>query len=99
MEKALWITFDMVLDGKVKTLLAEAGIVAYTRWPRLTGEGPGSGARLDDHVWPGANAVYLAVADEGKVASAMAKLQALKDEVDSLTGIWAFTTPVLETLS
>lgn len=97
--KALWIAFDMVLDERVKGLLAEAGIAAYTRWPRLTGTGPGSGARLDDHVWPGANAVYLAVADDGAVARAMDKLRALKNEADSLTGVWAFTTPVLETLS
>jgi len=96
--KALWIAFDMVLDERVRALLAEAGIDSFTRWPRLTGTGPGSGARLDDHVWPGANAAYLAVADEERVARAMEKLQALKDEVDSLTGVWAFTTPVLETL-
>lgn len=98
MQQALWIAYDIVLDDDILLLLKQAGLAAYTRWPRLTGDGPQSGARLDNSIWPGANAMVLAVADEAAVAAAMASLQALRDRVGALTGLWAFTTPVLSAL-
>ena len=98
MKKALWIAYDIVLDDEIVALLASCGITAYTRWPRLTGNGPNSGARLDDSVWPGANAAIMTVADETSIAKAMDALQRLRDEVGTLTGVWACTTQVLETL-
>lgn len=96
--KALWITYDIVLDSEIAALLDEHKIVGFTHWPRLAGRGPNSGARLDNHVWPGANAAVMTVQDDATVACLMEHLQALRDEVGALTGIWAFTTPVLETL-
>jgi len=96
--KALCIQYDIVLDADILALLARRGLSAYTRWPRLTGAGPNSGPRLDTAVWPGANASLLVVADDPSVAAAMADLQALRDDVGKLTGLWAFTLPVLETL-
>ena len=97
--KALWIVYDIVLDGTVAGLLDEFKVVGFTRWPRLAGRGPRSGARLDDHVWPGANAAVMTVQDDDLVARLMARLQVLRDEVGTQTGVWAFTTPVLDTLS
>lgn len=96
--KALWITYDIVLDEDILRLLDECHIVGFTRWPRLSGRGPHSGARLDSHVWPGANAAVVTVQDDETVAGLLARLQALRDEVGDETGLWAFTTPVLETL-
>ena len=96
--KALWITYDIVLDEDIVGLLDEFKIVGFTRWPRLAGRGPKSGARLDDHVWPGANAAVMTVQDDDTVAKLMTCLQALRDKVGTKTGVWAFTTPMLETL-
>lgn len=96
--KALWITYDIVLDTEIAALLEEHNIVGFTHWPRLAGRGPNSGARLDNHVWPGANAAIMTVQDDEIVARLMTRLQTLRDEVGALTGIWAFTTPVFETL-
>lgn len=96
--KALWIVYDIVLDETVAGLLDEFKVVGFTRWPRLAGRGPRSGARLDDHVWPGANAAVMTVQDDDLVARLMARLQVLRDEVGTQTGVWAFTTPVLDTL-
>lgn len=98
MKKALWINYDIVLDGEITALLKACGVTGYTRWPRLSGVGPKSGARLDDYVWPGANAAIVTVQDEERIANIMSKLQAMRDEVGDLTGVWAFTTPVLDTL-
>ena len=95
---ALWIIYDIVLDSEVLSLLKTHNVTAYTRWPRLTGTGPQSGPRLDDHVWPGANAAILAVLPDDAVASLFPPLQSLRDEVGRQTGLYAFTTPVLSAL-
>ena len=96
--KALWIAYDIVLDGDIIGLMDEFNVSGFTRWPRLSGRGPKSGARLDNHVWPGANAVVMTVQDDETVDRIMARLQALRDEVGDKTGVWAMTTPALETL-
>ncbi len=96
--KALWITYDIVLDEEIIGLLDEFKVVGFTRWPRLAGRGPNSGARLGNHVWPGANAAVMTVQDDDTVARLMIRLQALRDEVGTKTGVWAFTSPVLEKL-
>ncbi len=96
--KALWITYDMVLDDDIVALMDEFKIIGFTRWPRLSGRGPNSGSRLDNHVWPGANAAVMTVQDDDTIAKLMSRLQALRDEVGEKTGVWAFTAPVLEML-
>ena len=97
--KALWIVYDIVLDETILNILEEFKIVGFTRWPRLSGRGPKSGARLDDHVWPGANAAIMTVQDDAVIAGIMLRLQALRDEVGTQTGVWAFTTPILDMLA
>ena len=96
--KTLWITYDIVLDEDILRLLEEYQVVGFTRWPRLTGRGPNSGARLDDHVWPGANASVMTVQPDDLVDRLMERLQALRNESGRDTGVWAFTSPVLEVL-
>ena len=96
--KALWISYDIVLDGQVLALLKKHGIEHFTRWPRLTGSGPASGRRMDDSVWPGANAMVVTVQPDETVAALLPVLQTLRDEVSALTGLYAFTTPVLDSL-
>lgn len=96
--KALWIVYDIVLDDEIVGLFDEFKIAGFTRWPRLSGRGPNSGARLDDHVWPGANAAVMTVQDDDTVARLMVRLQELRDRVGKKTGVWAFTAPILEAL-
>jgi len=91
--------YDIVLDDDIMLMLEDFHVVGFTRWPRLSGRGPNSGARLDNHVWPGANAAVLTIQDDALIAQLMTRLQALRDETGKDTGIWAFTTPVLEMLA
>ena len=97
--KAVWILHDIVLTDEIQGLLDEMGIVGLSRWKRMTGRGPGSGTRMDTHVWPGANSGPLAVVDDDVAARLMGRLQMLRDEVGARSGVWAFTTPVLDTLT
>jgi hypothetical protein len=96
--QALWIVYDIVLDTEILSLLKKHAVAGYTRWPRLTGTGPQSGPRLDDHVWPGANAAVLAVLPDDAVSALFPPLQSLRDEVGHQTGLYAFTVPVLSAL-
>ena len=96
--KAVWMMHDIVLTDEIQGLLDELGIVGLSRWKRMTGRGPQSGTRMDNHVWPGANAACFAVVEADVAARLMGRLRALRDEVGSKTGVWAFTTSVLEML-
>ena len=96
--KAVWMMHDVVLVDGIQEILDEMGIVGLSRWKRMTGRGPKSGARMDNHVWPGANAGTFVVVADDVAARLMGRLQVLRDEVGTQTGLWAFTTPVLETL-
>ena len=96
--KAVWIMHDIVLGDEVQDLLDELGLIGVSRWKRMTGRGPQSGTRLDNHVWPGANAGVVVVVDDELAARLLGRLQALRDEVGAKTGVWAFTTPVLDQL-
>ena len=61
--KMVWILHDIVLTDEIQNILDELGVIGVTRWPRLAGRGPKSGARMDNHVWPGANAACFAVVE------------------------------------
>lgn len=96
--KAVWIMHDIVLSDDIQEVLDELGIVGLSRWKRMTGRGPQSGTRMDSHVWPGANSGAFVVVDDEMAARLLGRLQALRDEVGARTGVWAFTTPVLDQL-
>ena len=96
--KAVWMMHDIVLTDEIQEILDEIGIVGLSRWKRMTGRGPQSGARMDNHVWPGANSGAFVVVEDDVAARLMGRLQALRGEVGGKTGVWAFTTPVLEML-
>jgi len=96
--KMVWMMHDIVLPDEIQDMLDELGIIELSRWKRMTGRGPKSGTRMDNHVWPGANSGAFVVVDDEVAARLMGRLQMLRDEVGGKTGVWAFTTPVLDTL-
>ena len=91
--KQLSIANDIAADAEVRKLLAELGIEAWTRIPRCAGKGPRTGAREDDHVWPGYNAVTLAVVDDALAARALDAIRAFR-EAHPKAGLAAWTVPV-----
>ena len=91
--KQLAIANDVAIDSDIRALLAGLGIEAWTRIPRCAGKGPRTGAREDDHVWPGYNAVTLAVVDDALAARALEALRAFR-EAHPKAGLFAWTTPV-----
>ncbi len=96
--KMVWIMHDVVLTDEMQDLLDELGIVGVSRWSRMVGRGPKSGSRMDNHVWPGANSGAFVVVEDEMATRLMGRLKLLRDEVGGMTGVWAFTTPVMEML-
>lgn len=96
--KAIWIMHDIALTEDIQRLLEDEGVVGVSRWPRMVGRGPQTGARFDNHVWPGANAGWCVVLEDSRAAALLARLAALRRARQGRAGLWAFTTPVLETL-
>ena len=91
--KQLTIANDIAADAEVRALLAGLGIEAWTRIPRAAGKGPRTGAREDDHVWPGYNVLTLAVVDDGLAARALDSIRAFR-EAHPKAGLAAWTVPV-----
>ena len=96
--KLVFIVFNISIQEDVEQRLRQLGISCYTLWPRLQGKGVSTGPRMDTSIWPGANAALLAVRDDPSASALLTRLQELRDKVGTLTGIWACTTPVCETL-
>lgn len=95
--KQLSIANDVAVDTDIRALLAKLGIEFWTRIPRAAGRGPRTGAREDDHVWPGYNAVMIAVVDDALAARAIQALRAFRD-AHPKAGLFAWTVSVETTL-
>lgn len=91
--KQLSIANDVAVDTDIRALLAKLGIEFWTRIPRAAGRGPRTGAREDDHVWPGYNAVTIAVVDDALAARAIQALRAFRD-AHPKAGLFAWTVSV-----
>lgn len=93
--KCVTIFADISIADEVAGLLTELGIDAYTQFPRIVGKGPKTGARLDSHVWPGANTGFQIVLEEAEAARLMDKLGEMRESgIAGAAAIFAFQTPV-----
>ncbi len=93
--KQLVIINNVSLNDEVSALLTNLGIAEFTRFTRCTGTGNITGARHDDHIWPGYNVMTVCVVDDGLASKAMKALQEFRNtEQAATTGIYAYTIPV-----
>ena len=93
--KCVTVFYNIATDDEVMAILADCGVAEYTKFPRCQGRGNVSGARSDDHVWPGFNAGLAIVVEDAKATEVMAALQAFRDgPMGRRTGIFAYQTPV-----
>ena len=93
--KCVTVFYNIATDDEVMAILAGCGVAEYTKFPRCQGRGDVSGARFDDHVWPGFNAGLVMVVADAKAPEVMAALQAFRDgPMGRMTGIYAYQTPV-----
>ncbi|MBQ6470911.1 MAG: hypothetical protein IJJ33_02925 [Victivallales bacterium] len=92
--KMVWLIYNISIEEEVADLLDKAGISCYTQWPRVHGKGLTTGPKLDNSIWPGANAAIMTVTTDEQARSLMEAVQNLRDEIGTHEGLKAFLTPV-----
>lgn len=93
--KAVTVIFNVSIQEEVHAAIRKVGITAFTQWPRIVGQGPETGPRMDSHVWPGANAGLLMVVEDESADTVMTALQALHDTPEGRqAGLFAYQTTV-----
>ena len=93
--KSVTAIFNVAIEEEVLAVLRGLGIEAFTQWPRIVGQGPETGPRMDSHVWPGANSGLLLIVDDDMAARVMEELQKLHDSpVGRQAGLFAYQAAV-----
>lgn len=88
--KMILAIYNVAIDNEVMDAVQAVGVKCYTKWPRVIGEGQQTGPRLDDHIWPGANAMMMMVVDAALAPKVMEALQKLRDTIGKTEGVKAF---------
>ena len=98
--KAVTVLFNVAIEEEVQEIVRKAGVKYYTQWPRVVGHGPHTGPRMDNHVWPGANAALQMIVEDPVATPLMDALQALRDSpAGRQGGIFAYQTVVERALT
>ncbi len=93
--KAITICYNISTDEEVREILRRVRITEYTCVPRVTGVGAVTGPRMDDHTWPGYNAMVVACVSDHHADTIMQALQEFRDgPTGRRTGIFAWISPV-----
>ena len=91
---AVTIIYNISTDEEVQEVLRRMRITEFTRIPRVMGVGAVTGPRMDDHVWPGYNAMIVACVSDHHAETIMQALQEFRDGPGCKTGIFAWLSPV-----
>jgi hypothetical protein len=87
------VVFNASIEDEVREALEEAGMDCYTKLPGLQGRGSCSEPRLDSHVWPGTNTMYLIVAEPTEREHLLQAVRRMK-EIHREEGVSAFVLHV-----
>lgn len=100
MKKCVTIYSNISIQEEIIELLTSVGAEYFTQFPRILGKGEATGARFDNHVWPGANTGFTVITDEKTAEKLMDKLQEMRNSlIGKQSGIYAFQTSVERALS
>jgi hypothetical protein len=98
--KAVTIVFNIAIAEEVMDTVRKSGAKHFTQWPRVVGNGPHTGYRMDDHVWPGANSAVLVILEASLAVGLMDALQVLRDSpTGRQAGVFAYQSAVERALN
>lgn len=87
------VVFNASIEEELLEALKEAGMECYTKLPGAQGAGRCSEPRLDSHIWPGTNTMYLIVVEPGERERILEAVRKMK-EIHREEGVSAFVLPV-----
>ena len=93
--KLITVYFNISISEEILEILETLHIHCYTQVPRVVGIGKATGARLDNHTWPGMNSMIQTVVEEATAVKLMDTLQEFRNsEQGKHSGVFAFQSPV-----
>ena len=96
--KAVFLACDQAMYDAVLSLMDEMEIRGFTGWEELIGRGSVTGdPHLGSHAWPSMNSALIAVMEDAKASSFLARLRQI-DEENQNQGLRAFAWNVTEAL-
>jgi nitrogen regulatory protein PII len=91
------VIFNSSIEDEMMEALKRAGMTCYTKFANVQGVGSCSDPRLDCHVWPGTNTMFLICVDPESKEKILQSLRKLK-EIHSTEGVKAFVLPITSSI-
>jgi len=88
--KMIMAVYNIGVDEEVMATMESMGVTCFTKMPRVVGKGKTTGPRLDDAVWPGANAMALFVLPDERAQAVMNAFSQLRATIGKKAGVKAF---------
>ncbi len=92
-DEMILVIFNSSIEEEMLEVLKQAGMTCYTKIPGVHGAGRYSEPRLDSHVWPGTNVIYLIAVEPGQRRGILDAVRRMK-QVHRAEGVSAFVIPL-----
>ena len=96
-DEMVLVIFSSSIESEMMDALQSAGVECYTKLVGVQGVGTCSAPRLDSHVWPGTNTMYLICVDSGRKESILQAIREMKD-IHGEEGVKAFVLPITSSM-
>lgn len=96
-DEMILVVFNSSIEDEMMEALRQTGMTCYTKITGVQGVGTCSEPRLDSHVWPGTNTVFLICVDSGSKEKTLEALRQMR-EIHREEGVKAFVLPVISTI-
>jgi nitrogen regulatory protein PII len=87
------VVFNSSIEEEMMEALEGAGMECYTKIPDVQGVGSCSDPRLDCHVWPGTNTMFMLCVDPESKGPLLDAVRHMK-ETHREEGVTAFVVPI-----
>jgi nitrogen regulatory protein PII len=96
-QELILVVFNSSIEEEMTEALDAAGMTCYTKVPGVQGVGTCSEPRLDSHVWPGTNTMFMVVVDSTSKERILEAIRKMK-EIHREEGVSAFVLPITTAL-
>ena len=96
-EEMVVVIFNSSIEDEMMEALREAGMTCYTKLVNVQGVGTCSEPRLDSHVWPGTNTMFLICVDSDGKDGVLQAVSHMRD-IHKEEGVKAFVLPITSSL-
>jgi hypothetical protein len=96
-DEMVLVIFSSSIESEMMEALQAAGMDFYTKLVGVQGVGASSEPRLDSHVWPGTNTMYLICVDSDGKDRILQAVRQMRD-IHREEGVKAFVLPVTSSI-